>query len=227
MRCILIAGIESSGTSTVAGVLHHLGVYMGSKLRSPSKANVKGYYEDWTFLHIIGVHSWSNKEIRDPKARVRKWLEGRLEENKDLWGLKYNEPLLNTKFDVIEELQKLSIDVRFIIVKRPFEAIARSIALKRRKQPTDTEVWSKIPSKEAFLRRHIAELKQTDIPLLEISYDRVVDFPAIETEKLIEFCFEDLPRPEESQIETALSFIEPKLRHWRKGTTHYDGTSTF
>lgn len=49
ITCLLVVGIPRSGTSCVAGVLHHLGVYMGEKLIRPSKWNPKGLFHDLEF----------------------------------------------------------------------------------------------------------------------------------------------------------------------------------
>ncbi len=45
MRNCLILGCGRSGTSMLAGTLHHTGYYMGGKLYGPRKANPRGFFE--------------------------------------------------------------------------------------------------------------------------------------------------------------------------------------
>jgi hypothetical protein len=48
--CYLVIGTPRSGTSCVAGILHHLGVHMGDDLGGVDRDwNAKGFYEDGEF----------------------------------------------------------------------------------------------------------------------------------------------------------------------------------
>ena len=49
---IIILGMHRSGTSLVAGMLHKMGVSMGSSFLSSDKFNPLGYFEDLDFLGI-------------------------------------------------------------------------------------------------------------------------------------------------------------------------------
>ncbi|MFH8087098.1 MAG: glycosyltransferase, partial [Candidatus Aenigmatarchaeota archaeon] len=44
--CVVILGMHRSGTSTLAGVLHNLGISMGKKLLPPQFDNPKGFFEN-------------------------------------------------------------------------------------------------------------------------------------------------------------------------------------
>lgn len=50
MRTIIVTGYHRSGTSLTAGILHHLGVDMGSNWREEDEANEKGYFENKDFV---------------------------------------------------------------------------------------------------------------------------------------------------------------------------------
>jgi len=52
MTAIAVVGLHRGGTSAVAGVLHHLGVFMGDQLLPPSAHNPKGYFEDKRFVTL-------------------------------------------------------------------------------------------------------------------------------------------------------------------------------
>lgn len=54
-KCVVVLGLHRSGTSSVAGVLHHLGVNMGDKMLPPDDKAPTGYYEDQDFLDIHNV----------------------------------------------------------------------------------------------------------------------------------------------------------------------------
>lgn len=49
---VVVLGIHRSGTSMVAGMLRHMGVFMGEDLIGKSKYNVMGHFEDRAFMHI-------------------------------------------------------------------------------------------------------------------------------------------------------------------------------
>ena len=54
--CILVLGTPRSGTSCVAGILHHLGVVMGEQFLEADDWNPAGYFQDVefeTFLELI------------------------------------------------------------------------------------------------------------------------------------------------------------------------------
>ena len=52
-RAILIVGMHRSGTSATAGMLHHLGVQLGSNLLPANEYNLTGY---WEHVDIVAVH---------------------------------------------------------------------------------------------------------------------------------------------------------------------------
>ncbi len=72
---ILVLGMHRSGTSALAGTLHHLGVEVGSGLVEPTKDNPRGYFEDLAtvvaqeaLLEALG-YRW-----HDPRPLPKDWL---------------------------------------------------------------------------------------------------------------------------------------------------------
>lgn len=61
---ICVMGCYRSGTSAVAGILHHLGVHMGSNFQEPNEGNPKGYFEDPEFIDI-------NRKIYDANKNYK------------------------------------------------------------------------------------------------------------------------------------------------------------
>jgi O-antigen biosynthesis protein len=50
---IIVLGMHRSGTSAIAGMLHHLGVALGSRLMPASTENLRGY---WEHVDIVTLH---------------------------------------------------------------------------------------------------------------------------------------------------------------------------
>jgi len=91
-RGVLVLGMHRGGTSAVAGVLHHLGVFMGNDLLPANEHNPKGYFEDRKFMEM---HDRLIGDWRDPRlvlddglldkyaALIEKHVAGH-----EVWGLK-------------------------------------------------------------------------------------------------------------------------------------------
>jgi len=114
MRGIAVLGCYRSGSSAVAGMLHHLGVFMGEKFDPPSKGNPRGYFEDIEFkdLHKLAM------EGKDVSKEYKKLVDHRC--NLPIWGLK--DPRLCILMD------KLPLDPDYVIcTHRPIEDISKSL----------------------------------------------------------------------------------------------------
>jgi len=84
---IIVIGTGRSGTSIVAGVLHHIGVNMGNNIVKPNIDNPRGYFEDVEFIDINSrfVHkNISEKEFID---RAEDLINYRIKRN-EWWGWK-------------------------------------------------------------------------------------------------------------------------------------------
>lgn len=51
--CTLVLGTPRSGTSLVAGILHHLGVFMGERFLPANEMNLRGFYQDIEFEEVF------------------------------------------------------------------------------------------------------------------------------------------------------------------------------
>ena len=70
---VIVLGMHRSGTSALAGILHHLGVELGDRLMQASPDNPRGY---WEHRDIVAVNhklmaelGWSWDDIRPLPAR--------------------------------------------------------------------------------------------------------------------------------------------------------------
>ena len=120
MSCVIVLGCYRSGTSAVAGVLHHLGVPMGKQFDPPTKNNIKGYWEDVEFKKFHQFFDTNNKQLMDDYAAL---IKSREDEHK-LWGLK--DPLLCLLLD--QFVSNLSCKHKLIICRRSIEDISSSIS---------------------------------------------------------------------------------------------------
>lgn len=120
MSCVIVLGCYRSGTSAVAGVLHHLGVPMGKQFDPPTKNNIKGYWEDVEFKKFHQFFDTNNKQLMDDYAALIKSRE----DEHELWGLK--DPLLCLLLD--QFVSNLSCDHKMIICRRSIEDISSSIS---------------------------------------------------------------------------------------------------
>lgn len=63
---IIVVGPGRCGTSLVAGVLHHLGVFMGAEFVPSNESNPDGYWEDKSFRDL-------NQAVLSKKISAQKW----------------------------------------------------------------------------------------------------------------------------------------------------------
>lgn len=123
MKGIVVLGCYRSGSSAVAGILHHLGVFMGEKFDDPSKGNPRGYFEDIEFkdLHKLAM------EGKDVSEEYQKLLDERCgwhgpygKTRLTSWGLK------DPRLCIL--LPKLPLNPDYVIcTHRPTHDIANSL----------------------------------------------------------------------------------------------------
>lgn len=124
MSCILVLGCYRSGTSAIAGVLHHLGVNMGKFFDPPSSNNVHGFFEDLEFKNF---HTRFDAGELDSNPCLLedyiKLIKTRENENA-LWGVK--DPLLCTNLNRLVE--NLHTEHKLILCNRSIDKIAKSLS---------------------------------------------------------------------------------------------------
>ena len=142
-KCILVVGMHRSGTSCMAGLLQHSGLFFGKKLLPPSPKNPTGYFENedlWRLHHSIlraAGHPWDDARpmpagwekrliIRFKrhalKRLIRKHYAGR-----EVFGIK--DPTINLLLPLyLDVFKELSIQPCFIVMRRDERAAARSLS---------------------------------------------------------------------------------------------------
>jgi hypothetical protein len=148
---VIIAGMHRSGTSALAGMLHHNGIVMGEEQNfrpKPMKENPKGFYENHRFRvvndHLLRLNKYRVKSfdpmvpvIKDAPYTVRLQMEKLIEEycgNYHEWGWKDPRTCLTLApwLDVIRQ-QARENEVRILVPCRATADIAASMQRRRNK----------------------------------------------------------------------------------------------
>jgi hypothetical protein len=128
-------GCYRTGTSAVAGILHHLGVNMGKGFQEPNHANPKGYFEDSEFLAVNAkiyeavnlmehidrrIGMFESKEEFHALCRQRE-IKSAQPQCRPIWGFK------DPRFCVIAKHVVLPPDAKIIWIHRDIDETAMSI----------------------------------------------------------------------------------------------------
>jgi hypothetical protein len=216
-RSILVLGVPRSGTSAVAGALHHLGVDMGTgHLQQGNEWNPRGYYEDlrWQKLNkaITGPRYGHEQPTAISVERVEQYRAlAELCDTNFLWGMKDPRLCFTAPF-IWVWLQ----EPRIIAVKRSAEASAASLmrhsqenyngryAMSLQQARALINVWS-----VAMAER----LRQFHGPSIKVHYEELVNSPEDVLYDLGRFSFHGL-RELQPDYKAARAFIEPELNHY-------------
>jgi len=206
-RWTIVVGLHRSGTSAVAGVLHHLGINMGLELMPANDSNLRGFYEDMVAyrLHQQMIGPWERPLVRvTPELREQYHAYFRERESYyDHNGLK--DPRLC--YLLPETLQRVSPqNTKIITTYRSLRASAKSIA---ERQALSIEDALRVAGEYDLERaRSLHEAEELGIPILDVLYNQLVSDPARVVGVIAGFVGMDV-------TEEAVEFIEPGLRHYR------------
>lgn len=222
MTCIAVLGIPRSGTSAVAGICHHLGLYMGDEFLPAGRNNEKGFFEDVRFvdLHfcVSVVFEGCRYEPEIPTMTTRdffsdmgpRWtrrytdmVRGR--DRLSLWGVK--EPRFCY---LLPHFLTLVNDVRIISTGRPFQQSVNSMAASHglTQEVALSGQQCNIAAKEQVLSMYNG-------PLLNVAYEDILEDPTAQVARIADFI--GLPVTDE-----AVRFVDPSLqRHKTEGVLAY------
>jgi len=206
--CVVVLGGHRSGTSAVAGVLYHLGVFMGYRLVGASKSNRKGHFEDIEFLNlhkeIIGGWKRPCVDYEPVRRRYVKLVRAR-ERVFSLWGLK--DPRLCYVFPHF----KRAVRARLLVISiyRDLSAAAESMAMRRSTSNPSIHVTKTQANKIArhYRDAQVVALRLHKGPVLSLQYEQLVKKPAEQVTAIAKFV--GLP-----MTEKAINFVDPRLKHF-------------
>ena len=213
-RCILVIGTHRTGTSLVAGILHHLGVNMGDEMKPAHPTNPAGHFEDMDFLTLNDkvVGNWRAPTI-DYVSPTDLHTYEMLVENKTspLWGIKDPRLCITAKW-VLPYLEKYGNQVKILVTHRQSAATYSSL---RARNPISMEEAKIITG--LYLRARKRFLSSIELERLHVQFEDLTDIPQVldgHFNNIVDFVFEGLPRPDEQKIANAIHFIDPDLRHY-------------
>jgi hypothetical protein len=184
MTAIVVLGMHRSGTSLVAGALHKMGVYMGSRFREPDETSPYGYWEDLDWRDVNrSILSHANgtwylpPELSELAYQVilHRNLVSDLAANRgehDLWGVKDPRTALHALY-----MHPFLPAPRYVIVHRSVPDTVRSL-MRRAKargyyEPPEHWRW-----------------------LSNLYLDRITQFIRLAQPQFIMLRFEDLVHPD-------------------------------
>ncbi len=214
MKCIVIVGMHRSGTSCMAGILHHSGLYFGNKLLPASAKNPKGYFENedlWRLHHSIlravghpwddirpMPAGWEKRFIVKYKKFILKALIKRYFSKYKIFGIK--DPTINLLVPIyLDVFRTMSIEPCFIIMKRSETAVVKSLS------KTEGLEERKIPS----LRKIYYDTLDNSIngyKKIDVQYELLIENPAFFINKI------------NDEFQTSFvyfdnGFVDPSLNH--------------
>lgn len=214
-RCVLVMGVPRSGTSAVAGALHHLGVNMGEgHLQNGNQWNAKGYYEDlrWQRLNKqITGERYGHRQPETISDRMREQYRKLAEacNQQLLWGMK--DPRLCF---TAHQFWRYLDDARMVVVERSPAASAES--LMRHSQGNYSGKYAMRLEDAMDLRDLWEDALETRVhefwgPVMRVQYEELLQRPEDGVDALARFAFHGLDAIPDR--ESAVKFLEPGLRH--------------
>lgn len=207
--CILVLGTPRSGTSCIAGIVHHLGVPMGTRLMEADEWNPAGYFQDEDFEDILheALGGWvfpdwatSTPNLNGKYARRIKQLAETRAASGEIWGVKSNR--------LIFFLSALKAGAENLLVIRTSRPLQHSIASWLERAGDAPTV--KVPI-ECMAHAIENGLKQCGIvPALTVEFDTLIDQPQATVQQIATAIGFPL-------TQAAVDFVDPKLRRFTDG----------
>jgi hypothetical protein len=198
---VAVLGLYRSGSSCVAGILHHLGLHVGTHLAAGNRNNEAGYFEPlWLSRQLRQLCDEPRLAEMSPRefrvGALRHWLR---QESKVAASagkrLAAKHPLLCMLGDEI--IEAWGTKTQFISIVRPLAESARSLdrtgwwQMQYRK-PLLRSLWD---AREAFLAKH---------EHLQIDFGSLLVDPRSEITRIVGFLG---VASDESQFEAAVNFV--------------------
>jgi len=195
---VSVVGPPRSGTSCIAGLLHHLGIAMGEHFSPPTHINPTGFFEALRLREICLATINSPERVQ----RLRQWAMHRAQRGSALIGGKH--PAL---CGFVPEMVAAWPQLKVIAVERPVAEIVASM---------ERATWYGMNRRE--MESHVRKLifsRDLDLDLwgparLSLHYGDVLADPAAAIRRIVAFTG---AAPSQAQIESAVKFVDPALNH--------------
>jgi hypothetical protein len=197
---IAVLGTYRSGSSAVAGILHHLGVDMGKPFWQPLTPGATPYYESASLGDQLRLW-WEEPALQEktPKAErvpvLAQWVEGQERAGAKQVGAKH--PLLSLCGEDL--LEAWGDATHFIWSHRPLEESIHSL--------TALGWW---PGSEEFVQRQLRDAASRFFerqPHLRVELADLTSHPSREVDRIIQYL---RIAPDNEQIRSAVGCIQPR-----------------
>ena len=220
-KVICVLGMHRSGTSALMGVLHYLGLYLGSNLLNPAQENPKGFFEnrDITLLNdkiLNTLHSswddvlllpdgwWENRIIEDYIREATELIKMEFSSS-TMFGIK--DPRLCILLPLWQKIfNKLLIDPYFIIIIRNPLEVAESLYKRNNFSMEKSAIlWMRYMLDGEFYTRG---LNRTFV-----SFDELLKNPEEVIKSISNNLNINFPKHYKDVSFEIKQFLEPKLKH--------------
>lgn len=218
-KCVIVLTPPRSGSSAISGVLHQLGVCMGTHLLAASVENPAGFFEDMSLLNLhkqMLDYCWHNPGPPYVNALLPQYRQQIAQRAKQpLWGIK--DPRLCFLLpQLIPVFQEYDCDVQLVLPQRdPVEIVAS--LLSPNFQPGEGFVKTQTAAQhtcQRYLNARQMVLSQLKLPALPLDYAELIHQPQLQVQKLCEFLN---IQPSAAALEAAVASVNPQLHRQRNG----------
>jgi len=212
--CFAILATPRSGSSVLSGIVHSLGVNMGSRLMVAGEHNEKGFYEDMEFLeihrHMYGTIPYlfddpiaKNKELLIPAYinLVRKKCVQKL------WGVK--DPRMVFLVSTLHKYLTSTCELKIISTSRPLHLSSES--MKKVIKVEYDRAYEIISRYEEARKESLKWAEELGIPTLSVTYEDLMTNTKDCVGKIAAFCGVEDP----TTISMAGLLVDKSLWHNR------------
>ena len=212
--CFAILAAPRSGSSVLSGIVHSLGINMGSNLLKPNAHNEKGFFEDIEFLeihrHMYGTipYLFDDPVVKQTDTIIPAYINLiRKKCTQRVWGVK--DPRMVFLIEEFKKYLNSSCQLKLITTQRPVHLSAKSMGIVL---GIDYERALVISNRYEKARiETIKKIKEEGLPLLEITYEELMTNTKECVKKIADFC----GVTDEPTIEMAGLLVDKSLWHNR------------
>jgi len=197
---VIVIGPGRCGTSAVAGMLHHLGVFMGFRLEPPHRTNPHGHWEDSEFVALNSAVLCERLPLQEWERCVRAIIEHR--SNLGIrWGWK--DP---RTCDLLDRYLGIVAAPRLIRCRRAPDAIQASI-VKAYANADGSNGWNAASARRLQQRRDGMLDRLLPRETLDVEFDTLVSRPEAVALRIVDYLGLS---PTATQLAQAVSFIQTR-----------------
>lgn len=161
-RTICVIGLPRSGTSMISSIMHNLEIFMGDDARAPT-------FEDGLLKRVF--------DLKDDVAFSD--IAKRYDAKHEMWGFK----LPRATYDVSRAIASVRNPALIVVFREPL-----SVQIRKNISQKNQNIFDGMKdSFEAYIKL-ISDLKNLDVPMLLVSYDKVAGKSKMVIDEIADFC---------------------------------------